>query len=157
MPTIELSDGTPCEVDPEDYAWALQFRWNRSAATGTKAGYAMRGGGPVGFTEYMHRAIALRAGVVLTPEKPCVDHIDRNHFNNRRSNIRATSYSENNGNVDPRTPTGVLGVYWHKSSGSWGAEVSRHGRRRRRYGFSTVDAAAEWRAGALAELRNAAT
>lgn len=152
---IILSDGTVVVVSPEDYEWARAMRWSRSSATATKAGYAARGGSSAGkrWLKYMHREIAKRAGVLDGDNDPrCIDHINRDHFDNRRSNLRAVDYAENNGNVAPRTPSGMLGVYLHRKS--WTAEVQRHGRRRRRNGFLTPEAASAWRDEALEELRS---
>ena len=54
-----------------------------------------------------------------------IDHIDGNPSNNRASNLRVASQSENMRNrKTPRTNTsGVIGVSWHKASLKWRATI----------------------------------
>src|SRR5690606_41596588 len=61
----------------------------------------------------------------------CVDHIDGDRSNNRLSNLRHASRSENNWNIklDPRSTTGVKGVYFSKKDGSYMARISVSGKR----------------------------
>lgn len=154
MEQITLSDGTCVQVSADDFQWAISLKWNRSATTNGKAGYAARSGTVDGrrWLTYMHREIAVRAGILTDHgDSRCVDHLNRDHFDNRRENLRAVDFAENNGNVAPRTSSGMLGVY--RSRGGWSAEVQRHGRRRRRSGFTTPEEARDWRSAALAELR----
>jgi hypothetical protein len=54
-----------------------------------------------------------------------IDHIDRNPFNNRRSNFRKASIAENNRNKNRQTnnSSGIIGVAWHKSKNKWHARI----------------------------------
>lgn len=53
------------------------------------------------------------------------DHINRNPFDNRKSNLRPTSYETNNinKNVQSNNKTGVSGVYWYKNYSKWTATI----------------------------------
>ena len=156
MPFIELNTGASVEVDAEDWGYLSQWRWSESAARRGHPGYAMRGttAGGVRRSFYLHREVAIRAGIISGHDDPShIDHENRNKLDARRSNLRSSSVSENNGNVDPRSTSGLLGVYPSRSG--WCAEVQRSGQRRRRYGFQTPESAAKWREVALADLRKA--
>lgn len=77
-----------------------------------------------------HRVIwALVHGV--WPEG-CIDHIDHNRMNNKISNLRVVTRSQNNRNSSLRADntSGAVGVRWHKSSKKWEARVSISGRLR---------------------------
>lgn len=140
---IVLSDGSAVLVDLIDYEWASSQRWSRSSGTATKPGYAAHGGTQNGrrWLRYMHREIAVRAGILTAYDDPLLtDHIDRNTNNNSRSNLRAVTASENNRNRRATGRSGILGVYEHRAG--WGFEIQMGRRRIRRYGFATPAEAA---------------
>lgn len=151
---ITLNDGTVVLIDREDKGWARQWSWSHSCSSQGRQGYAARGGETRGkkWLRYMHREIAMRMGILTSYEdRREVDHVNRNHFDNRRVNLRVATRSQNAGNVAPRNRSGVLGVYQNKS-GLWGFEVRRDGRRHRRYGFKTPTEAFASRERVLEEL-----
>lgn len=53
------------------------------------------------------------------------DHIDRNGFNNRKSNFRICSQKENtrNRSIPSNNTSGFIGVRFHKKSGKWHAYI----------------------------------
>ena len=73
-----------------------------------------------------------------------VDHINRNKSDNRWSNLRLVSRSENNFNSGPRADntTGVKGVSQIKSSGKYRAYITLNGRQRHIGVFKTLLGAA---------------
>lgn len=90
-----------CVVDDEDHAWATQWLWApHPNSTGNKF-YATRTGREGGKKPriYMHKEILLRAcGAPPSPRHVIGDHLDGNSLNNRRSNLRWATPSENNKN-----------------------------------------------------------
>jgi hypothetical protein len=58
---------------------------------------------------YLHRLIVKPLG------KEQVDHIDRDKLNNRRSNLRICTRSQNGANVGPRKGRKYIGVYFDKT------------------------------------------
>ena len=50
------------------------------------------------FNKTLHRLIA-EAFIPNPDNKPCIDHIDRNRTNNKLSNLRWSTYIENNNNM----------------------------------------------------------
>lgn len=118
-------DGTIVDhatVDAGDETRVRQGTWRRSSG-----GYAVRSETTGGKkrTIYLHRLIAEPpAGVV-------VDHANGIKLDNRRCNLRWASVSQNNANgVDRRRRGSFRGVYWHKPSQKWVAQISVSGRLR---------------------------
>jgi hypothetical protein len=58
-----------------------------------------------------------------------LDHIDGNPGNNRLSNLRPASFSQNQHNRgnDPRNKSGHKGICWNKAKQKWRAEIKRNG------------------------------
>lgn len=138
---IPLTRGRFALVDDVDAEWAMAQRWC------VTNGYPARGvWAPHRRAIYMHREIAVRAGMIAGYDDPLViDHINIVRLDNRRTNLRAVTVAENNANVRPRTPSGMLGVYEYRP-GRWVAEAQRNGQRLRRHGFDSPEQAAAWRA-----------
>lgn len=61
-------------------------------------------------------------GDVLPDE---IDHIDRDPSNNRLSNLRAATRSQNarNKKIGRANTSGATGVTWHKRIGKWQAQI----------------------------------
>ena len=64
------------------------------------------------------------------PEK-CIDHIDRDATNNRWSNLRQVTRSQNSRNMSmmASNTSGVTGVSWNKGISRWVAEVWLNGKK----------------------------
>lgn len=128
MKTLPLSQGKVAIVSDADYRWASRFKWYVLKSKGTF--YAVRAERlPDGKRRsvLLHRAIMKRAGHNLTGR--VVDHRNHNGLDNRRRNLRAATYSQNN--VNQRGPhrdnaSGYLGVNRHKHL--WRAKISVDGR-----------------------------
>ena len=74
-----------------------------------------------------------------------VDHINGNPSDNRASNLRSASQSENMRNVKVRSGSSsrYLGVSWHKASGKWVAQLrAKDGKRFHLGTFSSEEDAA---------------
>lgn len=76
----------------------------------------------------LHRLIAQRAYGNIPIDKE-VDHINGCSLDNRRSNLRIVTHSENNKNGKKRVDnrSGVTGVYWHKGNSKWYARIKSQG------------------------------
>ncbi len=76
-----------------------------------------------GKTERLHRTI-----FGLTHEKIVVDHIDCNGLNNRKSNLRLATASQNSMNrrIHCNNSSGYKGVSWFKPHGYWMARIQRN-------------------------------
>lgn len=96
-------------VDDEDYEELIKYDWSCS-----KNGYAQRRFEKEKdkFSTYpMHRQIL---GLTFG-DKSCVDHINGNKLDNRKSNLRICSRTQNNHNIglSKRNKSGVKGVSRH--------------------------------------------
>ena len=82
-----------------------------------------------GYSTYLHRVIAQRAYGDI-PNNMNIDHINGCTFDNRRSNLRITTRSENNKNrkKHANNSSGIAGVCWNKAKGKWKAYIKSQGR-----------------------------
>lgn len=126
MKEIKLTQGKVAWVDYSDYEYLYQFKW--FAMKNKHCFYAGR------YTTFsdgkkrlllMHRLIlGLQVG-----NKRHTDHIDGNGLDNRKFNIRIATPSQNQGNSKPAGGSSKFkGVYWHKVSKKWGAQVQHYGK-----------------------------
>ena len=96
---------------------------------------------------YVHRLIWAHQ----TGEWPdVIDHKDRDKTNNRWSNLRSVTDSANKHNwpMQNNNTSGVAGVWLHKQSGKWAAEIKVSGKKRYLGLFADINSAAAARAAA---------
>jgi hypothetical protein len=117
--------------DPEtgDWTWLKMLAVNQTKPGG-KAGTSDSGGyvqiridGP----KYSAARLAWLYMHGCWP-KAEIDHKDGNRLNNRWSNLREASHSQNQWNTGRRRNSEFKGVSWHKRSRKWIARIMIHGR-----------------------------
>lgn len=83
-----------------------------------------------------------------------IDHINGDRTDNRISNLRAVTRSENQRNAKRRADnaSSVTGVYWRRQEGKWSAQIFSGGRRKCLGCFTEFDAAVAARRAAEIEL-----
>ncbi len=119
--------GFEATVDAADYEWLMQWKW--FVACAPERPYAAR---TIPAREGGKRQIRYMAREIMgNPEGCYVDHIDHDSLNNRRSNLRQASNSQNRSNCAARrdNTSGVKGVYWHKRDKRWIASLTNMGRK----------------------------
>lgn len=108
------------EFDDSDWKKIMNYTWYAQSERGTYYAKTSDHSGDKHRTIRMHRLLAgARRGQV-------VDHADRNGLNNRRSNLRIASLSQNLQNrrgAQKNSKTGIRGVSWWKAGGMWMARV----------------------------------
>ena len=115
---VPLTQGLEAVVDLADLALVEGRNWH--AHRGGLTFYALTGvaaSTPRGRTELpMHRAI-----MGCGDGDPDVDHIDHDGLNNRRSNLRLATESQNLANQRPQTgrSSRFKGVHWNKQRQRW--------------------------------------
>ncbi len=111
--TIPLTKGMVAIVDREDAGLAA-LNW--CASNTGKRWYALRQEN--GVRIYLHRAI-------MGLDGPRVDHIDGNGLNNRRSNLRHATNSQNLANAGKKrhNTSGFKGVHWYAAGKKWVASI----------------------------------
>jgi hypothetical protein len=109
--------------------------------------YAYRKG-PTGGTLSLHREL------MQPPEGFFVDHIDGNPLNNRRSNLRLATPSENQWNQKRScaNTSGFKGVGWHERDRRWQARIRKEGKLYHLGNFKSPEEAHEAYCRAAAEL-----
>ncbi len=151
---VPLTRGYEAVIDADDVGIVSNWNWyavvKRSVDGSVRTVYAARkdtisGGWP---TLFLHRAIA------KTPEGMETDHRDGDGLNNRRSNLRAATKSQNGCNQSRscRNASGFKGVYWDSKSSKWQAQISLHGKCKSLGFFASKYQAAEAYAAASKEI-----
>lgn len=126
---IPLTQGQVAIVDAEDYEILSQYKWWAQYDPHVKGHYAVTQikRGPKDWPRVpMHRMI-----LGLTSGDPLqVDHIDRNTLNNRKSNLRRATASQNSCNRRQARPNkhGYKGVTWDSSRSKWKAQIRVKGK-----------------------------
>lgn len=149
MREIPLTRGLVALVDDEDFDRLSVFNWRaRRVRSGAVVNhYAIRTacGGRSGIDMHMQWD-ALRV-----PRATLIDHRNGDGLDNRRSNLRLATVTENNRNARKRARTTSVfkGVSWRRSRGLWRAQIQVAGRPRDLGCFAVeVDAAERYDAAA---------
>jgi hypothetical protein len=115
MKRIRLTKGYETIVDDEDYDFLNRHSWYFAH------GYAVRtiydNGKP--YQLRMHRLL------IDVPDGLDTDHINRNRLDNRKSNLRSATRSQNVANtfVEKQNRSGYKGVSWKKSNHKWCTQI----------------------------------
>lgn len=115
MSTIVLLNGGEALIDAEDIQKVSAHKWYKSFQ-----GYAVASKGLL-----MHRL------VMDTPSQKYTDHVNKDNLDNRKSNLRVCSQSENMGNSKKRSDnsSGYKGVSFYSSRKNWEAYINKGGKR----------------------------
>ncbi len=118
MKQIPLTQGKFALVNDEDFALVSQWKWSASLNDGRW--YARRGPTADNPHKYLHRFIT------QAPRGSLVDHISGDGLDNRRSNLRLCTQSQNLANMRlPRKNTsGFKGVSYQPERKKWAAKVT---------------------------------
>lgn len=127
MKEIQLPCGLITIVDEEDYDYLLSYAswYSCPSHNGKRVQACLRGRKPK-VTVYMHRVVAYRIFGQISRLHD-VDHVNRDALDNRRSNIRLCSKSQNSYNTSKRNQkctSYYKGVSLCKRSGKWHAQIT---------------------------------
>ena len=120
---IPLTQGRETLVDAEDVEFLGQFNW-RWASWRTQIGYAVL---PQGQGN-MHRIL------MSNPEGMCIDHINGNSLDNRKSNLRVVTIRENLQNKEEHRSGRLVGATFKKREKKWMSQI-RLGKTRKFLGY----------------------
>jgi hypothetical protein len=118
--TIELTQGKSAIVSNKDYQTLQKYKWHAHKDKHAKTYYALRAGNPK-FGE--PRRMGMHTMIL---GMPLIDHKNGNGLDNRRSNLRQATFSQNSHNHKIRTnnKSGYKGVNWNSVSNKWMARIS---------------------------------
>jgi len=122
MKKIHLTQGKVAIVDESDFEHLSKFKWFAVECHINKF-YAARKENKKNL--YMHREI-----LGLEGKQVHCDHINGDSLDNRRTNIRACTPSENGRNrtLPSNNTSGFKGVSHYKNFGKWGARIKIYGK-----------------------------
>lgn len=110
-------------MDDADYEMVSRYKWQRH-----RQGYAIRrdylGGGR---EAPRYRPMLMHRFILNAPPSLTVDHINQVKWDNRRSNLRLATASQNRGNIKGWSKSGYKGVTW--SQYTWQAAIHIGGKR----------------------------
>jgi len=94
-----------------------------------------------------HRLAWLYVHGELPKKGMVIDHIDRDGFNNRLSNLRVCTESQNrcNSKMHSNNTSGHRGVSWHPQNREWRAAIWVNGRSFHSKTFKNIQDAIKWR------------
>ncbi len=125
---IPLTQGRAALVDDEDYEYLSQWKWlyhRGYARRGVMIPASERTGAIKQKIAHMHRVI------INAPAHLQVDHINGNRLDNRRSNLRLATQSQNIQNSRKHqtyggdaTSSQYKGVYWDRGAQKWKSRVT---------------------------------
>jgi hypothetical protein len=152
---VPLTKGYTAVIDADDVPLVAEWNWSAQVFKRQRDGSI--------YTVYAHRqqivgtkkgALYLHRVIAGTPADMHTDHIDGDGLNNRRSNLRVVTRTQNmqNRRVCRTSATGLKGVFWHKRDCKWYAQIKAGGKKRHLGCFETKADAAEAYAAASAEL-----
>lgn len=130
--SITLTQGKIALVDEEDFEKLNKHKWCFSS------GYAIYKSWPGRRNVYMHRVI------MNTPDGMQTDHIDGNRLNNRKSNLRIVTSSQNSMNSSCHIggTSNYKGVSFEKWSKKWKSQIRVEGKNINLGRFKTEEEAA---------------
>lgn len=110
-------------VDDDDYEYLSEYKWY---AAGSRKDYACRQfqKNRVKHYVYMHREI------MQAPKDKVVDHINGDTLDNRKSNLRICTVTENsrNSRKSKSNTTGYKGVHYYKARNNYSARIRVDGK-----------------------------
>lgn len=118
MKYINITQGYKVIVDDEDYEHLNQWHWQIAK----QGEYASRRFWNRETKTY--KTITMHRYIMNIPKGKDVDHINGNGLDNRRSNLRLATRSENirNSFKQSNNTSGFKGVTWHKHIKKWQAQ-----------------------------------
>ena len=121
MARISLTQGKYALVDAADIEFLSQWKWYVS-----NEGYAKRTSYVRGLGKKVQKVVLMHRALMNPPSDQEVDHINGNPLDNRRSNIRFCTCSENlrNRGIQKNNKSGLKGVSWDKRRENWRAYIS---------------------------------
>lgn len=127
---VPLTQGYEAIIDAADVPLVEDLKWSAQVIRrkdGTiRAVYAIA----TVVTGKLRSHVRMHRRIAATPDGLETDHEDRDGLNNRRSNLRAATPSQNqyNRRINRNNTSGFKGVRWRKDTKKWRAEIKHQGK-----------------------------
>ena len=108
-----MTTGQIIKIDDVDFGWINKHKWSICK------GYAKR--------RFKNTILYLHKAIMNSPLGMKVDHINHDILDNRRSNLRICTQSQNQWNQKPRGK--YKGISWSKRDKIWKVAIGAHGKR----------------------------
>lgn len=133
---IKLTKGYVALVDEEDYEWLSQFKWCVNSD-----GYAVK----ASQNGFKRIAVRMHREILQAPKNFDIDHVNCNRLDNRRSNLRLATKSQNQSNrgAQKNSVSGYKGVSWNKQCKKWKAQIANNSKDKYLGLFNTSEEAAK--------------
>lgn len=124
MKSIPLTQGKIALVDDEDYEYLNQWKWQAYRSKNTwyaQRSYKING---------RKKSVSMHRLLVSAKDDKLVDHINGDGLDNRKSNLRICTLTENNHNrrINKDNHSGYKGVYWHARDKRYIAQIKVNGK-----------------------------
>lgn len=120
MKELVLTKGKVALIDDEDFEYLSQWKWSFDGR------YAVRGQKING----KRKTIRLHSFLMQTPIGMDTDHINGDKLDNRKSNLRICTKSENmfNRKIQKNNKSGHVGVFFNKKHKKWQSTIKKNGK-----------------------------
>lgn len=125
------SKGDIIKIDLEDFDKVKDYCWSKNSV-----GYAQ-----ARVLDGRNSVILMHRLIMNATPSDIVDHKNHNELDNRKSNLRMCSQSENMANqkLSKANTSGHKGVYWNKEKSKWSAQIGHRGRKIRLGYFENIE------------------
>lgn len=122
---VSLTKGYWAIIDAADVHLIDKWKWG--ALIGRRSVYAVR---KAGLVDGKRKTVLMHRSILAAPRDMQIDHINSNGLDNRRSNLRLATHTENirNSRMRVTNTSGYKGVHRHKKSGRWIAKIRAGGK-----------------------------
>jgi hypothetical protein len=148
---IPLTQGQVALIDDEDFELVLAYKWNADLNKHTKSFYAVTN---VTKPDGKRTKLLMHRLIMNAQKGQQVDHIHHLTLDNRKSEMRLCTQSQNmqNSGKQVHNTSGFKGVSWHKLKQKWVANINLNGKKKHLGYFPTPELAREAYCKAAAEL-----
>lgn len=122
---IPLTQGKFAIIDAEDYEELSKYKWYAMKTSDVDYMAVRNSHGP------KRRLILMHRQVMNTPKGMDTDHRNHNRLDNRKSNLRICTTTQNlqNGSSQKGSTSQYKGVSWYKRDKKWRADIQVNGKK----------------------------